>query len=170
MNRVPALTLLALLSAVPLFGQTSQSDSQTLQQILVEIRGMHNDVRLSQTTQILLTEYQVQQSAVARATQHRDDLRTKLTQIQSLLKMYDTQIAQNDENADKTLDLAQKKQLTDMAERIKSTLVSMKKQEQDASNDLQDAENALAKEQNTLNGIQNRLDDVVKQLQPANSR
>ena len=69
------------------------------------------------------------------------------------------------------MDLAQKKQLTDMAERIKSTVVSMKKQEQDATNDLaQDAENALAKELRTLNSIQSRLDDVVKQLQPANPR
>ena len=167
MNRIPALALLALLSALPLFGQTNQSDSQTLQQILVEIRGMHNDVRLNSTTQILLTEYQVQQGAVTRATQHRDDLRAKLTQLQSTQKMYDTQIAQNEENADKTIDPAQKKQMTDMEDRIKSMLVSMKKQEQDASNDLQDAENALAKEQNALNGIKGQLDDVVKQLQPA---
>jgi hypothetical protein len=170
MNRIPALALLALLSALPLFGQTNQSDSQTLQQILVEIRGMHDDVRLGQTTQILLTEYQVQQGAVTRAAQHRDDLRARLTQIQSTLKMYDTQISQNDENADKTIDPTQKKQLADSADRFKSMMGSMKKQEQDTTNDLQDAENALAKEQSTLRSIQSRLDDVVRQLQPASSR
>ena len=129
MNRIPAFALLAILSTIPLSGQTSQSDSQTLQQILVEIRGMHNDVRLSQTTQILLTEYQVQQSAVTRATQHRD-----------------------------------------ASSNLKSTLVSLKKQEQDTSNDLLDAENALTKEQNTLSTIQVRLDEIVKQLQPASGR
>jgi hypothetical protein len=164
MNRIPALALLALLSATPLFGQTSQSDSQTLQQILVEIRGMHNDVRLGQTTQILLAEYQVQQGVVTRATQRRDDLRTKLTQIQSTMKMFDTQIAQDDENAGKLLNPAQNKHIADMA---KSTMISMKKQEQDTTNDLQDAENALAKEQSTLTDIKDQLDDIVKKLQPA---
>lgn len=170
MNRIPAFALLAILSTIPLFGQTSQSDSQTLQQILVEIRGMHNDVRLGQTSQILLTEYEVQQSAVTRATQRRDDLRTRLTQLQANQKNWDAMIAQNEEKADNTMDPAQKKQLTDASSNLKSTLVSLKKQEQDTSNDLLDAENALTKEQNTLNSIQVRLDEIVKQLQPASGR
>jgi chromosome segregation ATPase len=169
MNRIPALALLTLLSVTPLFGQTNQPDSQTLQQILVEIRGWHNDFRLNTTTQILLTEYQLQQGVVTRATQHRDDLRSKLTQIQSNLKMYTTQITQNEDKADKTFDPAEKQQLAGMAANVKSFLESMKKQEQDTTSDLQDAESALAKEQNMLSGIQARLDDVVKQLQPINA-
>ena len=167
MNRIPAFALLAILSALPLSGQTSQSDPQTLQQILSEIRSMHNDVRLGQTSQILLTEYEVQQSAVTRATQRRDDLRTRLTQLQANQKNWDAMIAQNEETADKTMDPTQKKQLTDQANNLKSALTSLKKQEQDTSNDLQDAETALAKEQNTLTGIKDQLDDIVKKLQPA---
>jgi chromosome segregation ATPase len=167
MNRIPAFALLAILSALPLSGQTSQSDPQTLQQILSEVRGIHNDVRLGQTSQILLTEYEVQQSAVTRATQRRDDLRTRLTQLQANQKNWDTMIAQNEEKADNTMDPTQKKQLTDQANNLKSTLTSLKKQEQDTANDLQDAETALAKEQSTLNGIKDQLDNIVKKLQPA---
>jgi len=79
-------------------------------------------------------------------------------------------IAQNEQKADNTMDPAQKKQLTDASSNLKSTLVSLKKQEQDTSNDLLDAENALTKEQNTLSTIQVRLDEIVKQLQPASGR
>ena len=44
--------------AVPGFTQTSQSDSQTLKDILSEVRAIHNDVCLSETTSILFTEWQ----------------------------------------------------------------------------------------------------------------
>ena len=57
--------------------------------------------------------------------------------------------------------------MTDQANNLKSTLTSLKKQEQDTANDLQDAETALAKEQSTLNGIKDQLDNIVKKLQPA---
>ena len=168
MNRIPAFALLAILSALPLSGQTSQSDSQTLQQILVELRSMHNDVRLSSPTPILLAEYQVQQGFVARATQRRDDLRSKLTEIKSKMSEVDTQIAKTEEEALTTSDHNQKQNLTDMAENLKSlALAPMKKQELDTTNDLQDAETALAKEQNTLTGIKDQLDNIVKKLQPA---
>jgi hypothetical protein len=168
MNRIAALALLATLGTLPLLGQTSQSDSQTLQQILVELRSMHNDVRLSSTTPILLAEYQVQQGFVARAAQRRDDLRSKLTEIKSKVNEVDTQIAKTEEDALTTLNPTEKKQLTDMAENLKSlALAPMKKQELDTTNDLQDADTALAKEQNTLTGIKDQLDIIVKKLQPA---
>ena len=170
MNRIPRLALLTLLSVTPLFGQTNQPDSQTLQQILVELRSMHHDLRLSQTMPILLAEYQVQQGVVARATQRRDDLRSKLAQIKSKMSEVDTQITKTEEEALTTSDHDQKLNLTDMAENLKSLeLAPLKKQEQETTNDLDDAENTLAKEQNMLSGIQARLDDVVKQLQPINA-
>jgi chromosome segregation ATPase len=129
---------------------------------------MHNDVRLSQTTPILLAVYQVQQGVVTRATQRRDDLRSKLAEIKSHMNEVDTQIAKTEEEALKTSDHNQKQGLTDMAENLKSLeLAPLKKQEQDTTNDLQDAETALAKEQNTLTGIKNQLDNIVKKLQPA---
>ena len=63
MKHAATFVLLGIIGVLPGFGQaTAQADSQTLQAILVEIRGLHNDVRLSETTQILLTELEMQQT------------------------------------------------------------------------------------------------------------
>ena len=70
MKKLAAAVVAGVLGCGVGFGQTpTQTDSQTLQAILVEMRGLHNDVRMSQTTQILLTELEVQQTAVTRAMQ-----------------------------------------------------------------------------------------------------
>ena len=71
---VVAAVVLAVLGCGVGLGQTQ--DSETLQAILTEMRGMHNDVRLSQTTQILLAEMLMQRGVVDKAMQKRDDLRT----------------------------------------------------------------------------------------------
>ena len=52
-----ALFLFAL--ATTGFGQDRESDSQTLREILTEIRGIHEDVRVTESTQILLTELEM---------------------------------------------------------------------------------------------------------------
>jgi chromosome segregation ATPase len=167
MNYVAAFALLGILGVLPGLAQTSPTDSQTLQAILTEMRSIHNDVRLSETTQILLTELEVQQTAVNRVTQKRDEARTKVSQIQNGEKNMAAEVARFDDSANATIDPAQKKQMTQNMDRIKSTLANMKSQEQDAQNELQDAEAALRKEQDTLAGIQDQLNDVVKKLQPA---
>ena len=160
MKYMLTFALLGILSAAPAPGQTTQTDSQTLQAILTEMRAIHNDVRLSQTTQILLAELQMQQNATNRATERRDDVRTKLT----------AQLTQFQAGADATIDATRKQQFTDMQANLKIALTNLKSQEQDRSSELQDAETALRKEQQTLAGIQAQLDDVVKKLQPASSQ
>jgi hypothetical protein len=77
---ITAFFLFAL--AVTGFGQDRESDSQTLRQILVEIRGIHEDVRVTESTQILLTELEMQQSVVNRDTEDADNARSKLLDIQ----------------------------------------------------------------------------------------
>ena len=166
MKYAAAFALLAVFSVVPCFGQANPSDSQTLKDILTEIRGLHNDVRLSQTTQILLTELEVQQTAVTRAMQKRDDLKTRVSQLQTNQKNFASQIAQIQERADATIDPVQKKQFAQMQEQLTGNLANFKSQEADASNDLAGAESALRKEQDTLENIQGRLDEVVSKLQP----
>jgi uncharacterized phage infection (PIP) family protein YhgE len=169
MKYAAMLGVLAIFSALSGFSQTSQpnaSDSQTLKEILIEIRGLHNDVRLSQTSQILLAELEVQQTAVNRAIQRRDDAKTKLAQVQTNQKNIATQLARFEENAAATSDPVQKKQLTQMQDQFTANLATLKNQEPDAANDLQQAEIALRKEQDTLQGIQGQLDDVIKRLEP----
>jgi transcription initiation factor TFIIIB Brf1 subunit/transcription initiation factor TFIIB len=68
--------------AVAGFGQDRESDSQTLREILSEVRGIHEEVRVTETTQILLTELEMQQSVVNRATENVDSARSKLLDVQ----------------------------------------------------------------------------------------
>ena len=160
---IAGLVVLGILSAVPCVGQ---SDTQTLQAILAELRGMHNDIRLSQTTQILLAEMQLQQTVVNRAQQKRDDLRTGVEQLQNQQKGAVANLAQIEERVNATLDPAEKKRMQEAGEQIKSQMANLKSIEQQRSNDLADAESRLVKEQDALNNIQDQLNVVVKKLQP----
>jgi len=166
MKHVATFALFGILGAAPAISQTNQTDSQTLQAILTEMRSIHNDVRLGQTTQLLLAELEIQQNALNRAMERRDNVQTKLSQVQDNEKNLTAQLAQFQTGADATIDAARKKQFADMQDNLKNALTNLKSQEQDRSNELQDAETSLRKEQQTLAGIQAQLDDVVKKLQP----
>jgi hypothetical protein len=168
--RAAAVVMMAGLGCGMGWGQTSapaMTDSQTLQAILVEMRAIHNDVRLSETTQILLTEMEVERGVVDRAMEKRDNARTRVSQLQANEKGMASTIDQSEENAKTTLDPVQQKRFADQEQMLKTQMTNFKSQEQDAGNALADAENALRKEQETLSGIQGELDAVVKQLQPA---
>src|ERR1035441_859223 len=99
MKKLVALAVVGVLWCGVGLGQTpTQTDSQTLQAILVEMRALHNDVRLGQTTQILLTEMEVQRGVVDKALDKRDSARSRVSQLQSTEKNFAAQIAQNDDN------------------------------------------------------------------------
>ena len=170
MFRIAAFLALAVSSALPAFAQPGLSDSQTLQAILAELRSAHNDQRLGQTSQILLAEMLVQQTAVDRATQRRDDLRTKLTQVQSSEKSLTLQLTQYDDQLAKTIDPAQIKRFTDIQNQVKAAMVSQAQQEKDWTNDLAEAEGTLRKQQDDLQGIQDQLSGVIRKLQPASGQ
>ncbi|MGA1982183.1 MAG: hypothetical protein ABSG84_06895 [Acidobacteriaceae bacterium] len=145
---------------------TGIGDAQVLQAILVEMRGIHNDVRLSETTQILLTEMEVQRGVVDKALEKRDNARSRVSQMQVQEKNFAAQEAQLEQNASSTIDPVQQKQIAQQEQMFKANIANFKSQEDDATSALQDAENTLRKEQETLGGIQEQLDDVVKKLQP----
>jgi hypothetical protein len=166
MKQISALLLLGILCTLPGSGQAPQTDSQTLQAILVEMRGIHNDVRLGQTTQILLTEMEVQRGVVDKAVEKRDGQRNRVSQLQLNEKNFAVQIEQDDENLKTTLDPVLQKRLADQQQNLKQNMANFKTQEQDAASALQDAESTLRKEQETLSGIQDQLNEVVKKLQP----
>ena len=166
MKQISALVLLGILCTLPGSGQAPQTDSQTLQAILVEMRGIHNDVRLGQTTQILLTEMEVQRGVVDKAVEKRYGQRNRVSQLQLNEKNFAVQIEQDDENLKTTLDPVLQKRLADQQQNLKQNMANFKTQEQDAASALQDSESTLRKEQETLSGIQDQLNEVVKKLQP----
>jgi cysteinyl-tRNA synthetase len=154
---------------MPCVAQGGETDS-LLQAILGEMRGMHNDVRLSATSQILLTELQLQQAAVDKATQRRDEMQNQVTQLQANQKNMATQLASIEANSATTTDGPQAKQIQQMKDNIKAQAAAQKTQEDLRTNDLLDAEGSLRKAQDTLADIQGQLDTVVKKLQPASGQ
>jgi flagellar biosynthesis chaperone FliJ len=170
MKQAAIFALLGIMSVLPGLAQTSQTDSQTLRDILVEMRAIHDDVRLSETTQILLTELGVQRGVVDKAMQKRDDVRTNVSQVQANMASMTTQLANLEDNPNAPTDPVQKARAEQMQQQFKIQIPMLKQQIQDLSNVLQDAESSLRKEQDTLSGIQDELNEVVKKLQPVNSK
>ena len=81
MNRVVSVAFFWVLVVGACAAQTRDSDSQTLYQILVELRAIHEDMRVSETTQLLVAELEMQQGVVSHAVQDADNARTKLNEI-----------------------------------------------------------------------------------------
>ena len=90
MRRVCFFILLFFGMALAAFGQASSSDSQTLQALLTEVRELRKVLQVSiakmQSAQILLARLQIQEVAVTRASQHLDDARSRLAEVQLVLK------------------------------------------------------------------------------------
>jgi hypothetical protein len=85
MRRMLVLTFALCRLSIPALCQSASSDQQTLQAILAEVRTLRQDLRSSlarvQGVQILLVRLQMQQGVVARASEHLDDARAKLSEI-----------------------------------------------------------------------------------------
>jgi peptidoglycan hydrolase CwlO-like protein len=104
------------------FGQNTSSDSQTLQSLLSEVRGLRQDLRLSlnraQSMQILLARFQMQEGAVTRASDHLNDARQKLLDTQVRQK----ELALEVKRLEGDISTAQNpQQQTDLQDRMKHT-------------------------------------------------
>jgi chromosome segregation ATPase len=165
--RVAAVTIFALTLAVPFLGQTSQSDSQTLQAILAEIRAIHNELKVTQTTQILLTELEIQQSVVNRATQRVDEAQSRLSEIKTAEKDNAGEQARLKDALDRRTDPQEAEAIADKVEELKRQAATMATAEQERTSTLQTAQQQLKDAQDSLDDIQNQLNAIVKQLTPA---
>ena len=159
--------IFALALALPCLGQSSQSDSQTLQAILAEIRAIHNELKVTQTTQILLTELEIQQSVVNRATQRADDAQSRLSEIKAAEKDNVGEMARTKDRLDQSTDPQEAKALADRSEELKRNSAALATAEQSRTADLQTAQQQLKDAQDSLDDIQNQLNAIVKQLTPA---
>jgi hypothetical protein len=90
MRRTYVLIVVVCGMAVTTFAQTTSSDSGILEALLSEVRQLPKDLQGSLTSmasaQILLSRLQIQEVAVSRASQHRDDARSKLAEVQLVLR------------------------------------------------------------------------------------
>jgi chromosome segregation ATPase len=149
------------------FGQNPGSDSQTMREILTEIRGIHEDMRVTQTTQILLTEFEMQQSVVNRATEDVDSARTKLLEVQRDQKLVASDLQRAEDHLGEASDADEKKHIAEEIERHKSNIAAMTIEERGRTTTLQQMEQRLQTAQDTLEQIESELNAIVARLHPS---
>ncbi len=162
------------------FGQTTSTDSQTLQALLAEVRQLRQDLQTTtvatQRAQILLYRSQVQEAAVARASQRLDNARAKLEETQSARKKLAAEIKSSENFVGNTENSpADRKQIEGWLPQGKARLESLESEEQQWQTREMEAEEQQRLEQAKLGGLQDQLDRIEKalenlSLQPGSSR
>jgi len=153
--------------ALTSFGQDRESDSQTLRQILAEIRGIHEDVRVTESTQILLTELEMQQSVVNRATENADNARSKLLDLQRDQKLVAGELEHAEDSLSQASKPEEQKHLSDEVERLKGNIAALKIEESSRATTLQEMEQRLQTAQDRLQDIQKELDEIIARVRPS---
>jgi hypothetical protein len=149
------------------FGQNPGSDSQTIREILTEIRGIHEDMRVTQTTQILLTEFEMQQSVVNRATENVDTARTKLLDVQRDQKMVAGDLQRAEDHVSQATDADERKRIGEEIERNKSNIAAMATEERGRTTTQQQMEQRLQTAQDSLEQIESELNAIIARLRPS---
>jgi len=152
--------------ALTSFGQDRESDSQTLRQILVEIRGIHEDVRVTESTQILLTELEMQQSVVNRATENADNARSKLLDLQRDQKLVASELEHAEDSLSQASKAEEQKHFADEVERLKGNIAALKIEESGRATTLQEMEQRLQTAQDSLQDIQKQLNEIIARVRP----
>ena len=151
--------------ATATFAQTTSSDSQTLQALLTEVRQLRQDLQASltrmQSAQILLSRLQIQEVAVSRASQHLDDARSKLAEVQVVIRSEAAEI-KHFEDAPNTGDNTAHVQ--DELNRAKADLEASTNLAQQRQSIEADAEQQLRTEQDKLSRLESLLDELVEKI------
>ena len=169
MYRALCLALGLLLISPACFGQTSSSDSQTLQALLAEVRQLRQEMRTTtlagRRVQILLYRLQVQEAAVERAQRRVDDARSALSQTQAEVKMMASLIKQTEDKISNAQNSVERKRQEDLLAQFKAGLESQENSEQQSQARESEAEQDLKTEQAKLNALQGQLDVLDKSFE-----
>jgi chromosome segregation ATPase len=172
MHRSWFLVLGLLLASSGAFGQTSPTDSQTLQALLAEVRQLRLELRtatvLTQRAQILLYRLQGQETVVARMERRLDDAHSNLAQTQFELKRLASEIKLREDMRSNTQNPAERRELEEVLPKLKAELESVRSAEQQLQTRESEAELDLRAEQVKLTALQGQLDILDKSLAGAN--
>jgi chromosome segregation ATPase len=170
MFRTLLLAVGLLLIAGHAAGQTN-SDLQTLQSILEEIRLIREDLRTtsvaSQRAQILFYRLQLQEAVVRQLQDRVDDARSKVTQAQREIKMFTTDMKRHEEEIEQTDNEGSRKQIETIIAQIKASNEIQTSIEQEYQAKLTEAEDQLRIEKGNLARLQDELDRLDKTLSPS---
>ena len=170
MHRSFLLIPVLLIIPAPIYGQSSSTDSQTLQALLAEVRQLHHDLQTTtiaaQRAQILLYRLQGQEAVVARASQKLDDARARLAEVQSNrtkltadIKRYEELVSQTENSP------TDRKQIEDLVPQLKAKLTALETEEQQRQTREIEAEDELRTERAKLGELQVQLDRLEKILE-----
>ena len=160
------LAILPFAAAVPCTAQAAPSDSQTLQSILSEIRAIREEVKTTETTQILLTELEMQQSVVNRATQQVADIEAKLAETKAAQKFKADELARAKDQLDQTTDPQESKGLSHRIDDLKSNAAGVDAAIRERSASLETAQQKLQDAQSTLDDVESQLNAIVRRMNP----
>jgi DNA repair exonuclease SbcCD ATPase subunit len=150
------------------FAQNPSPDSQTLQALLVEVRGLREELRASlvkiQSSQILLSRMEMQQAAVTRASDHLEEARSKLSEIQNHERDDTAEIKRLEDAVSNEENAQQQKFLQDHINHIKSELEASQTTEQQRQATEIQADQQLRTEQDKLTTIEAQLDELVRSM------
>jgi len=173
-----SILLFALLFTPSVVSAQAPSDSQTLQSLLSEVRQLRHDLHSTtvsmQRSQILLHRLEIQETAVNRATQRRDEAQSKVTEIEdnrkelaSYIKLSEEQPDSADKNNE---DTTARQSLLLAVPQMKAKIQSLDDDEQQAQSKLVEAEEQLRLEQAKLAELEAQLDRLDKSLEDAASQ
>ena len=162
-----------LLIAAPVFGQSTSTDSQTLQALLAEVRQLRHDLQTTtiaaQRAQILLYRLQGQEAAVTRASQKVDDARARIAETQSNRSKLTSDIKRHEDFVSTTEQSpAERKQVEEVLTQLKGKLASLENEEQQRQTREMEAEDQLRTERAKLGELQDQLDRLEKVLESTN--
>ncbi|MGH9866007.1 MAG: hypothetical protein ACRD4H_11390 [Candidatus Acidiferrales bacterium] len=171
MRRASLLVFGLLLIPTTCFGQSTSTDSQTLQALLKEVRQLRQDVRTvtvaSERVQILLSRLQAQQTAVGRAQQRLSDAHSSLAQAQKHRIAIESEVKYytGEDTEERTPNATQRQRIEDSLPHMKSDLEQATMEEQKAQTNDMEAKNELQAEQAKLDDLQDELDRLDRSLE-----
>jgi hypothetical protein len=142
-----------------------------MQALVTEVRLLRRDLQATNgnalKAQILLYRLQVQEAAVARASQHLNEERSRLTQTQDHRRQVAAGLKQNQESLDSDVDLSNpdnRKIVENAISRLKAELETLGVEEQQRQTAEMEAEEQLRNEQAKLSALEERVDRLEKDL------
>jgi len=169
MRRPSFFALTVLLCAPTGFCQTASTDSQTLQALLQEVRQLRQELRTTsaaaQRAQILIYRLQAQEAAVARASQHLEDARSKLAQKGDVRSQVAYELKRYEDMRDRAENAAQQKEYNRAIIGYKTQMDTLATEQQELQAKEADCREELRIEETKLGRLQDDLDRAGKSLE-----
>jgi len=175
MYRKSLFLMIALMIPSVAKAQFNTVDSQNLHDLLAEVHQLRHELQTTtvalQRSQILLHRLELQENAVNRATERRDQAQSRVTEVQDNRKEIAAFVKQTDDQSDaenknnENPNARQTAQL--MIPQMKARLQALDDDEQQAQVKLAEAEEQLRIEQAKLGELEAQLDRLDKSLEDA---